>query len=174
MVKLVNRITAFAAAVVLAGVVGCSSQSERLNAPPQGSSERVNPLSENFTAMGDNAAQRDASLADSHFEPYAAELSGLGVWRITRIGDTLTHTGGIIRYETAIKDQDLVNARLQSVRDFLAASGYDTDRIKVESGLSRNAGGSAAVSIEGRNRVLSASAVEASGGAQTGGPMGPQ
>jgi len=173
-----RRIQGLAAVVVILFAAGCSSQkAERLNAPPQGTTERPNEvLQPHFTTMADNATKRDASLSDAHFEPHAKELSGLGVWRITRIGDQLNSTGGIIRYETSLGDEDMVAARLQSVRDFLAASGYDTDLITVESGLSRNVGGTAQSAIEARARAQQAASESGGGdaGASMGGASGPQ
>jgi hypothetical protein len=155
------------------GIVGCSEQGERLNAPPQGTTDRPSKLQQSFATMSDNAAQLDSSIVDMHFEPHAAELSGTGVWRLTRLGEVLMSTGGIIRYQTSLRDEDLVNARLQSVRDFLAASGFDTDRIKVEAGMARNGGGYADQAIEARNAALTDEAD--SGTAATAGPMtGPQ
>lgn len=172
MVDRLTRKLSLGAALALIAVAGCSTKSERLNSPPQGVSERPHELQESFVTMSDNAAKRDSSIVDIHFEPHAAELSGLGVWRLTRMGEVLSATGGIIRYQTSMTDEDMVEARLQSVRDFLAASGFDTDRITVEAGMARNAGGDAEQAMEARATAL---AGEGSGAAATtGAPMGPQ
>jgi hypothetical protein len=154
---------------------GCSEKSERLNAPPQGTTERPSPMQKHFNPMVDNAMKRDRSIADVHFEPQVAELSGLGVWRIARVADVLSATGGSIRYETALRDQDLIDARLQSVRDFLAASGYDTDRIKVESGLSPNSTATAASAMEAHEHWKESGSESSDSGSDQSTPMaGPQ
>lgn len=168
--RLMTR-TAPAFAIIALVCAGCSEKASRLNAPPQGMSERRHEMDRHFATMAENAAKRDASLADTHFEPHSAELSGLGVWRITRIGDMLNTCGGIIRYETSLAEEELLAARLQSVRDFLAASGYDTDLITVEAGLSRNAGGPALNAIEARARQQEASAAPVQDSATIGGSL---
>ena len=172
MVDRVTRSLIGCVAVAAFAIAGCSTKSERLNAPPQGVSDRPNELQESFARMSDNASQKDSSVVDIHFEPHASELSGLGVWRLTRMGEALSATGGIIRYQTHLQDEDMIDARLQSVRDFLAASGFDTDRITVEAGMARNAGGHAVDAMEARARALSGA--DAAAAPPAGAPMGPQ
>jgi hypothetical protein len=150
--------------------VGCTQyQSERLNAPPQGDSERRAALRDHFDSMSDNAAQKDSTIADIHFEPHIAELSGLGVTRLTQLGEVHSATRGVIYYETALADQMLISDRLQSVRDFLAASGFDTDRITVQAGISQNRSGTAKQAMIAREKGSGAAA--AAGAPPAGAPM---
>ena len=72
----------------------------------------------------------------------------------TKEREAMMATGGEIHYQTNLRDDALISARLQSARDFLAASGFDTDRITVKAGMSPNAGGYAAEAIEARNAAL--------------------
>lgn len=173
MVKCVVR-TLGVGIFAMALVAGCSQKGERLNAPPQGTTERPSPLQKHFEPMVDNAAKFDRNIADVHFEPESTALSGLGVWRINRVARVLTPTGGTIRYETALRDDDMIAARLQAVRDYLAASGYDTDRIKVEAGLSKNTPGNAATAMQARAKWEQSSATSSDGANAAGAPMGPR
>jgi hypothetical protein len=141
----------FAALVMM----GCSEPSQRLNAPPQGDSAYRADLQAPFVYMTDNAAMLDSSIADIHFEPHVADLSGLGVRRLTRMGELLSHTGGVIRYETASQDAELIEARLGRVRDFLDSSGFDSTEITVEAGMARNGTTAATEAIEIKHRGTS-------------------
>lgn len=117
---------------------GCSEQSERLNSPPQGDSARPHPMQANFVYMTDNASLEDSAIADIHFEPHVADLNGLGVRKLTRLGELLSVTGGTVRYETACRDQSLINARLATVRQFLSDAGFNMNTITVEAGCARS------------------------------------
>ncbi len=132
--------------VVFTGL-GCSQQTEKLNSPPQGYSERQNAMQGHFTYMTDKALLNDSSVADVHFEPHGADLSGLGVRRLTRLGELLSRCGGIVRYESDTRDEALIASRLDAVRSFLASSGVDMERITVEFGMSRSKGISATEAI---------------------------
>jgi len=168
--------------VLMAGVAcvvaGCSEQSERLNAPPQGDTDRPNELQEHFVYMVDKGMLHDASIADIHFEPHSAELSGTGIRRLMRMGELMTETGGTIHYETDLGDQELVSRRLEVVREFLLASGFDMARIEVQAGLSQGRGMSAERAIlagDAASGVEPAGAGAASGGTATatGAPPAP-
>jgi len=144
----------FVLAVV--AVVGCAEQGDRLNAPPQGDSTRPSELQKNFIYMTDNAAMHDSSVADIHFEPHVAELSGIGVRRLTRTGELLSICGGVICYETSLRDEVLIEARLETLRTFLASAGFDTERITVEAGMSRSRVATADEAIEAKGSATSA------------------
>lgn len=146
-------------------IIGCSEQHERLNAPPQGGTERPAELQKHFIYMADKAMLHDSSVADIHFEPHIAELSGTGVRRLTRMADLLNVHGGTICYETSLRDDALISARLETVRTFLADNGYDGDRILVQSSASRGRGAPAAQSIESLERQSAISAAAAANAA---------
>ncbi|HNO77951.1 MAG TPA: hypothetical protein PKN33_07800 [Phycisphaerae bacterium] len=121
-------------------IAGCDKRHERLNAPPQGDSDRPHAMGKNFIYMNDNAMLHDSAVADIHFEPHTAELSGLGIRTLMRMGELLSISGGIIRYETDSTDEFLITGRLNSVREFLNAAGFDTANIRVEAGMARSIG----------------------------------
>ena len=155
MVDRFRRVALGSVILAAVAVAGCAEQSERLNAPPQGDTSRPSELQKNFIYMTDNAMLLDSSVADIHFEPYVAELSGLGVKHLTRMGELLGTCGGTIRYETSSLDADLIEARLETVRTFLASSGFDTEKIAVEAGMARSQTMSATDAIEIKDRATS-------------------
>ena len=150
-----NRILGMACVAVatLLAFGGCSEQGERLNAPPQGASDRPTELQKHFIHMTDNAMLSDASIADIHFEPHSAYLSGLGVKRLARMAELMDVCGGTIYYETGITDNDLIQARLDAAREFLLSCGLDEERVLVEAGYSRGQGMHAVDAILIRDRA---------------------
>lgn len=147
-----------AASLALVLAVGCSEHSKRLNAPPQGDSAYPSTVQRNFIYMADKAMLYDASVADIHFEPHSAELSGLGVRRLHRMAELLDRTGGTINYETSSTDEEMVNARLESVREFLVSSGYDAQKIMVAAGPSQGRAMNGQLAVDGMKRAQEASA----------------
>ena len=150
--------------VMLVITAGCSEQGERLNAPPQGDTDRPSELNKDFIYMADNAMLHDSSIADSHFEPHSAYLNGLGIRRLVRMGELLTVTGGTIYYETPLRDQDLIDRRLATVREFLTESGFDTERVLVDAGLSKGHGMAAVDAIAIQHEFDEADATADAGG----------
>lgn len=138
-----RRIYVMFMAGVACTLAGCSEQGKRLNAPPQGDSDRPHELQEQFVYMVDKGLLYDSSISDIHFEPHSAELSGTGIRRLIRMGELMTEVGGTIHYDTAEGDSELVSRRLDVVREFLLAGGFDMQRIDVRTGLSRGRGTSA-------------------------------
>ena len=82
--------------------------------------------------MADNALLHEMCVADHHFIPHSAELSGTGVVRLDHLAPYLDTYGGIVRYETYSNDEALVNQRMEHVREYLTLAGCDMDRVKVE------------------------------------------
>jgi len=138
------------------GVGACSERGERLNAPPQGNSARPSELQGHFVYMTDNAALQDSSVADIHFEPHVADLNGLGLRKLTRLGELLSVTGGEIHYETGIEDAELIAARVAAVESFLSESGFNMESIEVVAGRARSAPGSALETLEAREKAKAA------------------
>lgn len=149
-----------AGGVVLAAVLatGCYEQGKRLNAPPQGDSSRPSDLQRPFVHMTDNATLQDSSVADIHFEPHVSDLNGLGIRKLTRMGELLSVTGGTIHYETSSRDEALISARLSAVREFLAQSGFNMETIAVEAGMARSATMPASHAIEAQKKAAEAAA----------------
>lgn len=121
--------------VVVFGLSGCGSLTQRLNAPPQGEAEYPSDLQPFFSRMVDSAMVSDVSIADIHFVPHTTELNSLGTTRLSRMAALLDTYGGTIRYAARTADKDLVDPRLAHVRDFLATTGIDMSRIDVQVAL---------------------------------------
>lgn len=135
------------ALTVLATLIGCQEPSERLNAPPQGTSEHQHSLSENFVHMQDNAMLSEMCISSSHFVPHTTELNTLGLRRLNRYAEILDVYGGTLHYDGADKDEDFRQARLDSIKSYLVACGLNAERFSVESGLNRGPGMDADMAI---------------------------
>lgn len=131
-----------AALLALSLLVGCRSSPSmgRLNAPPQGESDRGAELQKPFVYMVDNALLHDMSVVDLHFVPHTAELNGTGAARLTRMARLLNVYGGIVRYETEQTDDALITRRIAHVHEYLADAGCDMSRVEVKSMLSGGRG----------------------------------
>lgn len=105
---------------------------------------RMDDARATFTArtsnMVDNAILRDMSVADIHFIPHTAELSGVGEARLNRMARLLHTYGGTVRYETLASDDSLVNRRLAHVREYLALTGCNMERVEITTGMAGGRG----------------------------------
>ena len=118
-----------------------------------------------FTHMVDNAILRDMSVADAHFVPHTAEINGIGEVRLNRMAAFLDTYGGKVRYETLEGDEELVEARLSNVREYLELTGCDMGRVQV---LTMMAGGRGLPGDEAVRKLARGTAKE---GGQSGGLM---
>lgn len=120
--------------LALACAVGCRREVEieQTVADEWQSRYQAKPL---FTYMVDNAILSDMSVADIHFIPHHAELGSTGMHRLDRMAPMLNTYGGTIRYQTYHEDQQFVQARMASIRDYLAVVGCDLSDVTLESGL---------------------------------------
>ena len=98
---------------------------------------------EHFTYMVDNAMLHDMSVADIHFVPHTAELSGTGAARLNRMATLLDTYGGTVRYETFNTDEAFVKQRLDHVHEYIALTGCDMGRVQVKAMISGGRGMSA-------------------------------
>jgi outer membrane protein OmpA-like peptidoglycan-associated protein len=85
--------------------------------------------------MVDNAILHDMSLADHHFVPHSSEISGTGVRRLDRMAHLLSTYGGTVHYQTDAANADLVNRRLEHVKEYLTVAGCDMDRVNIKAGM---------------------------------------
>lgn len=152
---------------VILAAVGCGGPAERLNAPPQGSTNYPSSMQDSFVCMVDNAMLEDLSMADIHFVPHSTELNGLGARRLERYAKLLTVYGGSIRYSTNSSDKELIDGRMASIRDYLGTTQIAMDRIKVVQGLPGGHGVTAREAI-----TVKAETIPGSPQAQTGGGAG--
>ena len=111
---------------------------------------------EHFTNMLDNAILQDMSIADVHFVPHTAELSGTGASRLNRMATLLDTYGGIVRYETYNTDDEMVKHRLEHVREYLALTGCDMGRVQIKAMISGGRGITAtrAFAVEGNATTI--------------------
>jgi len=102
---------------------------------------------EYYTDMADNAMLQDMSVADIHFVPHTAELSGTGAARLNRMATLLDTYGGTVRYETFNANEEMVKHRLEHVREYLALTGCDMGRVQVKTMISGGRGMTASKAI---------------------------
>lgn len=120
-------------------VIGCQEPSPRLNSPPQGDTVNRSPLQKPFAAMVDNSVRNDMSVADIHFAGCTAQLSGTGEYRLRQLAEVCKTYGGVVRYDTRVDDDKLVQQRLQRVEQYLASAGCDMDSCSVRLGMAASA-----------------------------------
>lgn len=121
---------------------------------------------EHFTNMADNAMLHDMSVADIHFVPHTAELSGTGAARLNRMATLLDTYGGTVRYETFNTDEAFVKLRLEHVREYLALTGCDMGRVEIKAMISGGRGTSAskAIVVDAKGPAKDAKAGKATSG----------
>ncbi|HUN80833.1 MAG TPA: hypothetical protein VMV81_04910 [Phycisphaerae bacterium] len=92
----------------------------RLNSPPQGYAEPHHAMASYYAYHNDQGMLADMSIADIHFIPHSDRLSATGQARLERYAELLADTGGTLRFDTKVNDDDLVRARLIAANSFLA------------------------------------------------------
>ncbi len=126
---------------------------------------------EHMTDMVDNAILYDMTIADLHFVPHTAELSGTGVARLDRLVPLLNTYGGVVRYETQEKNAKLVEKRMGHAREYLALAGCTMDHVEIKTMISGGRGMPASDAIDAMTRGTQPES--AAGGAAAGGnPLG--
>ena len=104
--------------------------------------------------MEDNALLSDLSVAIIHFTPHTTELNFLGKQRLQRYAELLMHRGGTLYLDSPPADEIVSNARMQSIRDYLASAGIADDRIATEFGLKAGRGMAAVEAIVVKERAF--------------------
>lgn len=141
------------AAVLSLGLAGCGGPwQERLNAPPQGDSDRRSQYQSHYAYMNDNAMLRDMSFFDTQFVPNQPYLNGSGEARLERYSELLKESGGTLHYVAAYEDDKLTAARLAAMKKCLADGGYAGARIEIEAGLQQGRASDATYAIDARKR----------------------
>ena len=103
--------------------------------------------------MVDNAILHDMSIADIHFVAHTNELSGTGVARLDRMGPLLDTYGGVLRYDTTATDEQLVQARIDHVREYLTVVGCDMDRVEIHAMMAGGRGMRATHALQADKRA---------------------
>lgn len=115
---------------------GCGDPTKpRLNAPPQGQAPDHPEWGRYYDYHDDQGILADMSIADIHFVPHSPELSGAGEARLERYAELLARTGGRICYDTSLRDQAMIDARLATARTFLKDALPTAKTIEVALGL---------------------------------------
>ena len=134
-------LASFAVGVCVLAVIGCSERrSGRMNAPPQGTSTERNDLQDNYITMHDNALLADMSMSSIHFVPHSVDLNGMGVSRLKRYVTVLKVYGGTLNYCGNEQDRPLTYARIESIKNYLVASGMAEDQFTVNEGMAGGSG----------------------------------
>ncbi len=120
-----------------------------------------------LTNMVDNAILYDMTIADLHFVPHTAELSGTGVARLDRLVPLLNAYGGVVRYDTALRDMKLVDKRISHTKEYLVLAGCTMDRVEVKTMISGGRGLPAEDAVDALQRGTQLDS--GSGAAATGG-----
>ncbi len=126
--------------IILPAVPGCSKGEDKHLTSIQQYYAKMDETKanrhEHLKYMTDNAMLHDMSVAEIHFVPHTAELSGTGAARLDRLAPLLDTYGGTVRYETFSPDDALVAQRIENVREYLTLTGCNMDRVQVKPMLS--------------------------------------
>ena len=152
------------AALVSAGTLGCQQRFSSTDVMVDRMEETRGISRGSYVHMADNALLHDMSLADLHFVAHTNELSGTGAARLDRMAYLLDAYGGTVRYDTLSVDESLVSQRLEHIREYLALTGCDMDKVEVKLMLSGGRGMAADDAIEIKQKGVSTDATGAAGG----------
>ncbi len=132
-----TRLRLIAALAALAPVLGCHQPepTQSINTPPTDPAEQRRELAEFFAYHQDQGMMHDRSIADIHFVPGAAHLSGAGEARLARYAELLADGGGTLQYDTRLNDDTLVQNRLAAARAFLSQCNVGGPPIQVALGM---------------------------------------
>ncbi len=144
--------TVVGAAGILLSVTACHRVHTATDLQVERLEEMRHDPRQHWRDMADNALLHDMSLADMHFVPHTAELNGTGVARLDRLSPLLDVYGGTVRYDTELTDDALVQKRLVHVREYIAMSGCNMDRVQVKTMMSGGRGMTAEEAIGIRRR----------------------
>jgi hypothetical protein len=137
--------------VVFLGACAEPKPHTQLNAPPVGHADAHPEWAEIYVYHNDQGLMADMSIADIHFLPHTAELSGTGEARLGRYAELLATIGGTLYYDTMLTNEDLVKARIRTAREFLADAVPGAKPISIVVGLPGAPGMTAREAIAGRD-----------------------
>ena len=132
-------------------IAGCNKPEPTVtvNDPP-GKNEDANQVVKFMSHQRDQGMIDDMAITDIHFRGASHFLSGAGEARLERYAELLATTGGELHYDTRLTDMTLVNARLQSARDFLNQARIGSQPIQLVLGKPQGRGMDATESIAGQ------------------------
>ena len=127
--------------LVMPLLTGCETDDRvRANAPPQGYAEDHARITHYYVYHHDQGMIADMSISDMHFITHTSDLSGTGEARLGRYAELLALSGGIIHFDTKLRNEDMILARLASAREFLADSVPGARPVDVVVGLAGGPG----------------------------------
>jgi hypothetical protein len=115
------------------GMTACNTPpSDRLNAPPQGNTDRPHEQQDNYVRMVDNNLLAERSMSPVHFVSSTAELNSLGVRRLKRYATILKVYGGPLHYDGVDEEEELAKHRVEQIKQFLVSAGVGPDHFTVD------------------------------------------
>lgn len=135
MLRLRGMLCAGAVLAVAAGACVPPEDTVSINSPSLSEFGEEQSLGEYFAYHNDQGMLADRSIADIHFIPHTAELSGTGQARLERYAELLATTGGTLHYDTALGDETLLEARLASAKSFISKAVPSVHPIDVVLGI---------------------------------------
>ncbi|MEP0843061.1 MAG: hypothetical protein HRF43_10165 [Phycisphaerae bacterium] len=135
-----GRVVITAAGCMACFAAGCTEPAQRLNAPPQGASDRPHAMQDTYVYMNDNALLAEMSMSPAHFVSNRPDLNALGLRRLMRYADLLKEYGGTVHYDGLEDPEPLARERRERIQSFLAQAGVDPKTFAVESGLAAGRG----------------------------------
>lgn len=154
----------FVLSIALCGCQGKRYQSST-DLAMQRMDKTIEQYGEHFTYMIDNAILHDMSVSDIHFVGHTSEISGVGQARLERMGKLLNTYGGTVRYDTSLRDEDLVEQRMDHVVEYLTLVGVDMSRVEVKRMMAGGRGMEGQEAVKKHRQGTSSS--PASGGSTT-------
>jgi len=142
MCKQAAAFTAMFGVAVLLGSTGCNhcEKCQCFDTANQRTLDTIdrsmNAPRDHWNDMADNAMLHDMTVADLHFVPHTAEISGTGAARLDRMAALLDAYGGTVRYETYESDEAMVQQRLEHVKEYLTTTGCEMSRVEVKAMIS--------------------------------------
>jgi len=123
--------------LLVLSVAGCagSGSSMSADATPQDEPYTQNNVTKYFASHQDQGMMADMSISDEYFVTHSAALTGTGETRLKRYAELLASTGGRLNYDASIADDDLIAARMEAARCFLADAMQSDQTIQVVLGL---------------------------------------
>lgn len=117
-----------------------------------------------WNAMTDSAITRDMSMADIHFVAHTSHVNTTGASRLDRLAPILETYGGLVRYDTALIDDEMIASRIESLHEYLTTAGVDMKNVEIKRMLSggRTITGAEGVPVQQRGISVNAQGASAS------------
>lgn len=138
-----HKLIASGSLLIVMGVMqGCEKREPAPTSQPAepACTRADHPYNRQFDQSSENADMVDMVVTDIHFMPNRAILNGTGTARLHRLAWIVDHYGGTIAVDVTDGDENLTQARIQTVKAYLRACGLADSKIQVALGLSSGKG----------------------------------